>query len=208
VNAVIPAVILAGGRSTRMGGGDKALLPLVGRPMLAHVIERLKPQAGPMAINANGDPVRFDAFGLPVIRDTVSGFAGPLAGILAGMEWASQVTDDDLVLSVAGDTPFFPNNLGETLRAASAGSGIALASSAGRTHPVFGLWPLSLRDHLVRFLAEHETLKVMAFAEACGFATADFPLARAAGRAVDPFFNINTPDDLAAAEAICKEWGR
>jgi molybdenum cofactor guanylyltransferase len=208
VNAAIPAVILAGGRSTRMGGGDKALLPLAGRPMLAHVIERLKPQAWPVAINANGDPARFDAFGLTVVRDTVSGFAGPLAGILAGMEWASQVTDSGYVLSVAGDTPFFPDNLAETLRAASPGGGIALASSAGKTHPVFGLWPLSLRDDLVRFLAERESLKVMTFAEACGFAAADFPLARAAGRAVDPFFNINTPDDLAAAEAIWKEWAR
>ncbi len=191
-----------------MGGGDKALLPLAGRPMLAHVIERLKPQAGPLAINANRDPARFGAFELPVVGDTVSGFVGPLAGILAGMEWASQVTDSGYVLSVAGDTPFFPGNLAETLRATSQGESIALASSAGRTHPVFGLWPLSLRDDLLRFLAERKTLKVMAFAEVYGFTTADFSLAAAAGRAVDPFFNINTPDDLAAAEAICKEWSR
>ena len=109
MNGKLPAVILAGGRATRMGGGDKSLKPLAGRPMLSHIIERLKPQVGLVALSANGDPARFEAFGLPVIRDTVSGFAGPLAGVLAGMEWALGTGNRDHLVSVAGDTPFFPS---------------------------------------------------------------------------------------------------
>src|SRR5262245_20758603 len=145
----LPAVILAGGRATRMGGGDKGLTELAGRPLLAHVIERIVPQAGPVALNANGDPARFDEFGLPVIRDTVTGFAGPLAGILAGMERASRTENSDYLISVAGDTPFLPTDLVARLEKATSGNHtIALASSAGRTHPVFGLWPLALRDDL------------------------------------------------------------
>ena len=207
MSAGIPAVILAGGRSTRMGGGDKALRMLAGQPILPHVIERLTPQAGPLAINANGDPARFARFGLPVIRDTVSGFAGPLAGILAGIEWASQVPECRHIVTVAGDTPFFPANLVAQLRdVAGKDNKIALAGSGGRTHPVFGLWPLGLRDDLLHFLTDAKTLKVMAFAKASGYAVADFPVATAGGRSIDPFFNINTIDDLAAAEAICEEW--
>ena len=203
----IPAVILAGGRSTRMGGGDKVLKPLAGKPVLAHVIERLRPQAGPIALTANGDPARFESFGLPVISDTVAGFAGPLAGILAGMEWASQATGSRHLLSVAGDTPFFPADLAERLlNATGTHQKLVLAHSGGGAHPVFGLWPLDLRGDLLRFLTDAKTFKVMAFAETSGYMLADFPMATAGGREVDPFFNVNTADELAAAEAIRAEW--
>jgi molybdenum cofactor guanylyltransferase len=203
----IPAVILAGGRSTRMGGGDKVMKTLAGKPLLAHVIERLRPQAGPIALNANGDPARFESFGLPVIGDTVGGFAGPLAGILAGMEWASQTTGSGHLLSVAGDTPFFPSDLTERLsNAAATDQKLVLARSSGRAHPVFGLWPLDLRGDLLRFLTDAKTFKVMAFAEASGYLLADFPMAEAGCREVDPFFNVNTVDELATAESICREW--
>ncbi|GLS33274.1 molybdopterin-guanine dinucleotide biosynthesis protein A [Mesorhizobium albiziae] len=200
----IPAVILAGGLSTRMGGGDKPLRPIAGRPLMAHAIGRLAPQAGALAINANGDPQRFESFGLPVIGDTVSGFAGPLAGILAGMEWA-QDSESPHIVSIAGDTPFFPADMVDRmLEAAGAGEKIVLAASAGRIHPVFGLWPLGLRSDLKRFLAANR--RVMSFAEAAGYVVVDFPLATAGGNSVDPFFNINTVDDLATAETICREW--
>lgn len=204
----IPAVILAGGRSTRMGGGDKVLETLAGKPVLAHVIERLRPQAGPIALNANGDPARFEGFGLPVIGDTVGGFAGPLAGILAGMEWASRAAAGSRhLLSVAGDTPFFPADLAERLSNAAGTDGkIVLARSGGRAHPVFGLWPLDLRGDLLRFLTDAKTFKVMAFAEASGHLLANFPMAKAGDREVDPFFNVNTVEELATAEAICGEW--
>jgi molybdopterin-guanine dinucleotide biosynthesis protein A len=205
----IPAVILAGGRATRMGGGDKGVKPLAGRPILAHVIERLRPQVGPIALNANGDTTRFREFGLAVVRDTVSGLPGPLAGILAGMEWAAQIGNADYVISVAGDTPFLPADLVEKLEAATGtGDRIVLASSAGRTHPVFGLWPLALRDDLARFLSEGKSFKVATFAERHDHATVDFPLATGGGRTIDPFFNVNTPDDLEEAEAICRIWGQ
>jgi molybdopterin-guanine dinucleotide biosynthesis protein A len=203
----LPAVILAGGRATRMGGGDKGLKLLAGRPMLAQIIERLRPQVGPIALNANGDPARFKEFGLPVIRDTISGFVGPLAGILAGMEWASQSGNGAYLISVAGDTPFFPADLVEKLEVATCGGDkIGLASSAGRTHPVFGLWPLALRDDLVDFLAAGASFKVANFAERHDHVIVDFPLAAAGGRTIDPFFNVNTAADLEAAEAVCKTW--
>ena len=142
----IPAVILAGGRSRRMGGGDKCLLPLVGRPVLAHVIDRIRPQAETLALNANGDATRFAGFGLPVIADDESDFAGPLAGILAALDWASRMRPSAAaVLTVPGDTPFLPRDLLARLAALRLP---AIAQSAGRVHPVVGLWPLSLRDAL------------------------------------------------------------
>jgi molybdopterin-guanine dinucleotide biosynthesis protein A len=203
MSARIPAIILAGGRASRMGGGDKALKPLAGRPLLSHVIERLGPQAGTIAINANGDPVRFDPFGLPVIADTRPDFPGPLAGILAGLEWAAPFRGTHLV-SVAVDTPFFPENLVERLTA-EIGRGeqrIVLASSSGKTHPVFGLWPLALRGDLAHFLATGTTYKVSAFVERREHAVVDFPTIGLSSGAFDPFFNVNTPEDLNRAEAI------
>jgi molybdopterin-guanine dinucleotide biosynthesis protein A len=190
-----------------MGGGDKGLKQLAGRPMLAHVIERLRPQVAQIALNTNGDPARFKEFALPVIRDTVPGFTGPLAGILAGMEWASRIGNGDYLISVAGDTPFFSSDLVKRLEAATGGGDkIGLASSAGRTHPVFGLWPLALRDDLVRFLAAGASFKVATYAGRHDHVIVEFPLASAGGRTIDPFFNVNTAEDLETAEVICGIW--
>lgn len=189
-----PAIILAGGLATRMGGGDKCLLDLDGRPMLAEVIARLAPQCGAVALNANGDPARFAAFRLPVLPDSLPGFPGPLAGILTGMDWAASL-GAGAVVSVAGDTPFFPRDL--VARLAQAGHGIVLAAGldeAGQAtdHPTFGLWPVALRDDLAATLAADQR-RVRRFAER-----------HQPGRAVWPdavFANINTPADLARAEA-------
>ena len=195
-----PAIILAGGLATRMGGGDKCLLDLAGQPMLARIIDRLAPQCGGVALNANGDPARFAAFGLPVLPDGLPDFPGPLAGILAGMDWAALV-GADRVLSVAGDTPFFPADLAERL--SRAGNGIVLAASRDakgvvRDHPTFGLWPTALRDDLRAFLAGGGR-RVRGFAQVQGAATAAWT-----SGPVDPFFNINTPGDLDLARAALR----
>ncbi len=194
-----PAVILAGGLARRMGGGDKALLQLAGRPLLAHVIDRLAPQAGPLAINANGDPARFAAFGLPVLADPVADYPGPLAGVLAGLEWAASLGAADIV-TVAADTPFFPADLAARLRAAAAEAGapIALAATPDpdrgiARHPTFGLWSTALRADLAEALAAG-TRKIVAWTDRHGAATALF---EGPG---DRFFNLNTPEDLARAE--------
>lgn len=189
-------VILAGGLATRMGGGDKALLPLGGRPMLAHVIERLRPQVAGIVLNANGDPARFSAFGLPVIADPVPDFPGPLAGVLAGLNRAVDA-GAARIATVAADTPFLPHDLVARLDAeAGADDSIALAATASGLHPTFGLWPVSLRAALARDLAGG-VRRVGAWAESMGARRVlfrDLP--------VDPFFNINTPDDLTRAEEL------
>lgn len=194
MNQGIAGLILAGGRSQRMGGGDKTLLPLGSEPILAHVVRRITPQVQSLALNANGDPDRFAGFGLPVISDTLPGFAGPLAGVLTGMEWAAGHGAVALV-TVAGDTPFFPADLVERLAEARGNDSgrIAIARSAGRPHPTFALWPVSLRDTLTAFLAAGETFRVMTFIERQGFVAADFD------DALEPFFNVNTQADLASA---------
>ena len=192
----LPAVILAGGLSSRMGGGDKVLLDLHGQPLLAHVIARLAPQVGPLAISANGDPARFARFGLPVLADSLPDFPGPLAGILAAMDWAAGLGAAS-VLTAAGDTPFPPHDLAARLQAAGA-QGLALAAdrdSAGeaRLHPTFGLWPTALREDLRAALAEGvRRPRQWAARHQAGTAIFDGP---------DPFFNINTPADLAHASA-------
>ncbi|MFN4098840.1 MAG: molybdenum cofactor guanylyltransferase MobA [Pararhodobacter sp.] len=185
---MVAAVILAGGRATRMGGGDKALLMLHGRPLLAQVIGRLAPQVAALAVNANGDPSRFAGFGLPVLADPVAGFPGPLAGVLAGMDWAAGLGFAQ-VLSVAGDTPFLPADLVARLGRVPFG----VAASLGRQHPVVALWPVALRGALREALGRGEH-KVGRFAADHGALAVDF-LAPP-----DPFFNINTPGDLARAE--------
>jgi molybdenum cofactor guanylyltransferase len=179
-------VILAGGRATRMGGGDKALLDLGGRPLLAHVIDRLKLQVNTLVLNANGDPVRFEAFALPVLADTVNGLPGPLAGVLAGMDWAAE-RGFESVATAAADTPFLPRDLVARL---AAGGGFALAASpdtAGimRPHPTFGLWPVALRERLRSALAAGD--------RRVGRWALD------AGAVLVPF--TATPDDLSQARA-------
>lgn len=191
----IPALILAGGRATRMGGGDKPLMALAGRPMLAHVLDRLRPQAGPLALNANGDPARFARFGLPVLPDSLPDRPGPLAGVLVAMDWARDLGAAH-VLTVPGDSPFLPPDLVARLWAARGPMGLALAAGddpqGPRDHPTFGLWPVALRDDLAATLAADQR-RVRRFAER-----------HQPGRAVWPdavFANINTPADLALAEA-------
>lgn len=194
-----PAVILAGGKSSRMGGGDKVLLDLNGAPILSHVIARLRPQVGALAISANGDPARFAAFGLPVLADSLPDFPGPLAGILAGMDWAASLGADGVIV-VAGDTPFLPRDLVARLHDAAGPFGLALAADresdgAVRLHPTFGLWPVRLRGPLRAALLAGDR-RIRAFASTHGAQTALFDGADAA------FFNINTPDDLTKAARI------
>jgi molybdopterin-guanine dinucleotide biosynthesis protein A len=200
---IVAAILLAGGLSTRMGGGDKPLRSLGGRPVLAHLLDRLRPQAGALAISANGDPARFGEFGLPVIADTVPGHAGPLAGILAGMEWAASRGFTQIV-SVPADTPFIPSDLVARLRdtAGEAPNGLAVAASGERTHPPIALWPLALREELVRFLRDGEERKVSAFAMRHDPGVCRFGPLRVGHCDIDPFFNINTPADLDEAERL------
>lgn len=182
-------VILAGGLSRRMGGGDKPLRPLGGRPMLAHVIERLAPQCADLAINANGDPARFAEFGLPVWPDTVPGNPGPLAGILAAMESSPL----PWVVTVTGDAPFLPPDL--VARLHGAGAALACAASAGRVHPPVGLWPRRLAGELRAAILDGER-RVGAWAARHGVAVVEWE--------GDPFLNVNTPEELAAAERLLR----
>ncbi len=196
----IAGLVLAGGLSRRMGGGDKGLKLLGGRPILAHVIERLRPQVDAMVLNANGDPVRFQEFGLDVAPDSVTGFVGPLAGILAGMDWArAQVEGATHIVSVAGDGPFLPHDLVRRLidAASKAAQPLATASSGGWTHPVIGLWPLSLRDDLQSALAQEGLRKVDLWTQRHGIAVANFSV-----DPIDPFFNANDEAELRAAEKM------
>jgi len=196
----IAGVLLAGGLSRRMGGGDKSLRQLGGRPILAHVIERALPQVGALALNANGDPARFRAFGLPVVPDSVEGFAGPLAGVLSGLDWAASTRPKAThVASFATDAPFLPRDLVPRLVAGLANGRfeLACAASGGQAHPVFGLWPLAIRAALRRALVEEEIRKVDVFTARYKLATVDFPVGE-----VDPFFNTNSPDDLETAERL------
>ena len=200
----VAGVILAGGRATRMGGGDKTLRPVGGRPILAHVVDRLRPQVDALVLNANGDPARFAAFGLGVVEDSVAGFAGPLAGILAGMDWAAG-QGHGLIVSAAGDTPCFPETLVADLRAAMVAEGtpIAMAMTADpergmSPHPTFALWSVALRQDLRAALAAG-TRKVIQWAEPMGCAKALFD------DALYPFFNVNTPGDLETVETLVAE---
>jgi molybdopterin-guanine dinucleotide biosynthesis protein A len=200
-------VLLAGGQSRRMGGGDKCLLELAGKPLLAHVIERLKPQASALVLNANGDLDRFSEFGLPTIADPVEGFAGPLAGVLAGFTWAREnAPDTRWIVTAATDTPFFPQDLVTKLLDATKDQypAIALATSNERMHPVFGLWPVALAGDLHQAL-ESGTRKVLDWTDRHKTVTAEFPGVETGGITIDPFFNANRPDDMAHAAAVLAE---
>lgn len=188
-------VILAGGQATRMGGGDKGLLPLGAGTILSHVINRLEPQVADLALNANGDPARFAHLNLPIIPDSIAGFAGPLSGVLAGLDWAASQGASHIV-TAAADTPFFPCDLvPQLLQAAEdAGTQIALSRTPDGRHPTFGLWPTALRDDLRAALTDG-LRKVVLWTDKHGCATADFPDDTA-------FFNVNTPEDLAQAETM------
>ena len=196
----VVGLLLAGGLSRRMGGGDKGLRLLGGVSLFDRVIERVRPQVEALVLNANGDPERFARFGLPVVGDSVPDFAGPLAGVLAGLDWtALHRPDCDYVVSVATDAPFLPKDLVALLTAGieSAEADLACAASAGQVHPVIGLWPMRLREDLRHAMVGEGIRKVDQWTARHRLATVVF-----ASEPIDPFFNANRPEDLAAAEAL------
>lgn len=190
--------ILAGGKATRMGGGDKPLRRLGDRTILDHVIERLAAPAGRLVLNANDDPSRFAGYSFPVVADAMADHPGPLAGILAGLDWAATQAEVTDLLSVPGDCPFIPRDLASRMieRRAATGTPFACAASGGWTHPVIGLWPVSCRDDLRAALAGGER-KIDRFTGRYGCAAVEWPI-----EGHDPFFNVNTPDELQQAEAL------
>ncbi len=185
------ALVLAGGDATRMGGDNKTLLEVGGTPMLARIIDALRPDASAIAISANGDAARFAAFGLPVLPDGAFAGQGPLAGVLAGLDWAA-ATGADSLLTIPGDTPFVPAGL-----AAALAPSPACAASNGRAHHLIALWPVACRDALRSLLSGPGRRAVARFADMIGMRRVDFP----AGK-WDPFLNVNTPDDLAVARSL------
>jgi molybdopterin-guanine dinucleotide biosynthesis protein A len=195
----IVGVILAGGRSRRMLGRDKSLLLLDGKSLLARSIARLAPQVDAVVVSANGQSSQYAPFGAPVVADSVEGFVGPLAGMLAGMAWArNHVPAASSIATVAVDTPFFPRDLVARLAAGAGTRRVAIAASGGRMHPVFALAPVDLAEDLASFLAATESLRVADWLARHN----PIDVAFEAGDGVDPFFNINTPEDLAEAEAV------
>jgi len=199
-SSAVVGVLLAGGQARRMGGGDKSLRQLGERTILEHVIERARPQAAALVLNANGDPARFDRFGLPVIADVISDFAGPLAGVLTGMAWVrANRPECPWIATIATDTPFFPLDLVARLLAAVAQerADLACAASGGRAHPVFGLWPVRLADDLRAAMVKEGIRKVDVWTARHRLVEVSF-----ATDPIDPFFNTNRPEDLAEAERL------
>jgi molybdenum cofactor guanylyltransferase len=199
----VPGLILAGGLARRMGGGDKLRVRIGGVSILARVLACMRPQCSALIINANGDPARFADTGLPVVADSVPDFAGPLAGILAGLDWAAaNATDVKDVASVPGDCPFLPSDLVARLRHARAkvGTPLACARSGDWRHPVVGLWPVALREDLRRALTEEGLHKIEIWTGRHGVAIADWP-----ATPIDPFFNVNRPEDVAEAECMAAQ---
>jgi molybdopterin-guanine dinucleotide biosynthesis protein A len=197
-------LILAGGLARRMGGGDKARLAVGGASILQRVLACIGPQCNRVIVNANGDPGRFADTGLPVVADSVPDFAGPLAGILAGLDWAAaNAPQTEWLVSVPGDCPFLPKNLVARLHETrlAAGLPLACAQSGDWRHPVVALWPLDLREELRRALVEEGLRKIETWTARHGVAIADWP-----AEPVDPFFNVNTPDDAARAAALAAQY--
>ncbi len=195
-----PGILLAGGLARRMGGGDKPMRRLAGRTILDRVVERLRPQCDDLILNANGDPARFASFGLAVVADTVADYPGPLAGILAGLDWAATRRPDvTWMLSAAADCPFLPRDLVERLHQAriKENAQLAFAASGGQTHHVIGLWNVALREELRHALVTENVRKVESWTARYAVATAAWPT-----EPFDPFFNANTIDDLAQAERL------
>jgi molybdenum cofactor guanylyltransferase len=196
----VVGVILAGGLARRMGGGDKCLIELAGRPLLSWIIERVSPQVSRLILNANGEPERFARFGVPVVADTVPGFAGPLAGILAALEWTkANASGADWVASFAGDAPFVPSDIVARFLDAQRTNDAELvgAASGGQTNPVCGLWRVDLADDLRRALVDEDLHKIDVWTARYRLAIVEFGT-----KPIDPFFNINRPEDLAKAEAL------
>jgi molybdenum cofactor guanylyltransferase len=196
-------LVLAGGLARRMGGGDKAMIRIGGATILERVLDRLRPACAEMLLNANGDPARFARFKLPVIADSVPDFAGPLAGILAGLDWAAtHARDISYMASAPGDCPFLPRDLVERLHRARSESNLPLACarSGEWRHPVVGLWPIALREDLRSALLTEGLRKIEIWTARHGVAVVDWP-----SHPVDPFFNVNTPEDAAVAERIAQQ---
>jgi molybdopterin-guanine dinucleotide biosynthesis protein A len=197
-----PGVLLAGGLARRMGGGDKPMRKIAGRTILDRVIARLEPQCDGLVLNANGDPARFASFGLPVIADTVEDFPGPLAGILAALDWtATNRPDVGFILSAAADCPFLPRDLIARLHRAriEENAQLAVAASSGRSHPVIGLWNVALREELRHALVVDDLRKIDRWTARYRLATVTWP-----AEPLDPFFNANTMDDIAEAERLAE----
>jgi molybdopterin-guanine dinucleotide biosynthesis protein A len=197
---LIPGVLLAGGLARRMGGGDKPMRQIGGRSILERVVARLKPQCDGLILNANGDPARFASFGLPVIADTVENFPGPLAGILAALDWAAAERPDvEFILSAAADCPFLPRDLVARLHRARSeqNAQLAVAASDGQSHPVIGLWSVGLREELRHALVVEDVRKIDRWTARYKLATVEWSVDQ-----LDPFFNANTMDDIAAAERL------
>jgi molybdenum cofactor guanylyltransferase len=195
-------LVLAGGLARRMGGGDKAMIRIGGKTILERVLARLRPACVHIVLNANGDPARFASYQLPVVPDSVPDFAGPLAGILAGLDWAAEHAPHIAwMASVPGDCPFLPEDLVARLHAVRAGEGtpLACAQSGDWRHPVAGLWPVALRDDLRRALVDEGLRKIEVWTARHGVAIAAWP-----DKPVDPFFNVNTPEDAAVAEKLAQ----
>jgi len=197
----ILGVILAGGQSRRFGGGDKGFADLDGRPVLSHVIERFRPQVGRLILNANGDLSRFASFGLEVVADREIPGQGPLSGILTALEWAKRHAPDcTAVATVSTDVPFLALNLIQRLEA-ERGDGVAIAVSAGRRHPTIAIWPLTSRIAVADAL-QRGALSVDALAAELNAVAVPFPMGEIDGVTIDPFFNVNRPEDLVAARAL------
>lgn len=204
IDSEVTGVLLAGGRSSRMGGREKALLDIGGKPMLLHVLTRLRPQVGRIVINANGDPARFSGYCLPVVADDIEGYAGPLAGLHAGMAWARTETPDaKFIASVPVDSPFLPLDLVARLKAAliAADAPCAIAASGGERHPVAGLWRVELLKAVSESLAQN-VRALHRFADSHASAVAEFGPVDVGNAKVDPFFNVNAPADLEKARAL------
>jgi molybdopterin-guanine dinucleotide biosynthesis protein A len=195
-------VLLAGGLARRMGGGDKPMRQIGGRTILERVIVRLRPQCDDLILNANGDPARFAAFGLPVVADTVEDFPGPLAGILAALDWtAAHRPGVSLVFSAAADCPFLPRDLVARLSEAlvNENAQLAVAASGDQSHPVIGLWSVALRDELRHALVQEDVRRIDRWTARYKLATVTWPT-----EPLDPFFNANTMDDIAEAERLAE----
>ena len=193
-------LVLAGGLARRMGGGDKALIRIGNETILSRTLSRLRPQVSGIVLNANGDPARFASFGLPVVADSIPDFAGPLAGILAGLDWiAANRPEIEWMVSVPGDCPFLPRDLVTRLHEARIAENkpLACAHSGDWRHPVVGLWQVSLRENLRHAITVEDLRKIEVWTARHGIALADWPV-----EPVDPFFNVNTPEDVEKANAL------